>query len=98
MHARLSTYAGSPEGLDEMARGFEQTTDQLREMDGFAGGYVLVDRNTGKAATITLWTSEQAERASAEQANRMRSQVAQAADHTIESVDAYEVALHVGGQ
>lgn len=95
MHARVSTYAGPAEGLDQLVQGFDQTTDRLRQLDGFEGGYVLVDRTTGQAATITLWNSEEAASASAEQANQMRSEAAQAADHTVDSVVTYEVALHV---
>ena len=97
MHARLSTYAGPAEGLTEMVRGFDQVTDRLRQIDGFQGGYVLVDRTTGRAATITLWSSEEAAQASAQQAEAMRSQVAQAGSHSIETVETYEIALHVGG-
>ncbi len=98
MHARLSTYAGPAEGLDEMVQGFDQVTERLRQLDGFEGGYVLVDRTSGKAATITLWSSEQAAQASAQQADEMRGQVAQAGSHSIESVETYEVALHVQGE
>jgi len=93
MHARLSTYAGAADRLDEMVQGFNQTTDQLRQIDGFEGGLVLVDRSTGKAATITFWSSEQAAHASADQADQMRTQVAQAGGLSIESVQTYEVAL-----
>jgi heme-degrading monooxygenase HmoA len=97
VHARLSTYAGPAEGLDEMVRGFDEVTDRLRQLDGFQGGYVLVDRATGKAATITLWISENDAQASAQQADEMRGQVAQAGSHSIESVETYEVALQVQG-
>jgi hypothetical protein len=43
MVARVSTYAGPAEGLDELARGFEQSGDAVRVLDGFEGTYLLVD-------------------------------------------------------
>ena len=93
MHARLSTYAGSADRLDDMVQAFNQVTDRLRQLDGFEGGYALVDRSSGKATTITLWTNEQAVQASAQQGDRMRAEVAQAGGMSIVSVETYEVAL-----
>jgi heme-degrading monooxygenase HmoA len=97
VHARLSTYEGPADGLDEMVQGFDQVTDRLRDIDGFEGGYVLVERSSGRAATITLWSSEQAAQASAQQADEMRTQVTQAGSHSVETVETYEVALRVDG-
>ena len=95
MHARVSTYEGSADRLDEGIRGFERTTDALRQLDGFEGAYLLVDRAAGRALSVTLWSSEEAVQASAERANQMRSEATSPAGITIESVDTYEVAMQV---
>ena len=62
-------------------------------MDGFEGVYYLVDRQSGKALTIILWESEEAMRASEEEANRLRSESAESAGATVENVERYEVAI-----
>lgn len=95
MHARVSTYAGSPDQAEAGVRNFEGLTDSLRSLEGFEGGYLLVDRGTGKALTITLWSSEDAVQASAERASQMRSDAAGGAGMSIDSVDTYEVAVHI---
>ncbi len=95
MHARVSRYAGSPDQVDDGVRNFESATDALRQLEGFEGAYLLVDRQGGRALTITLWSSEQAAQASAERANQMRQEAAGGAGLSIESVDTYEVAFRV---
>ncbi len=96
MHARVSTYAGSAEQLDEVVRNFESSSDAVRELDGFEGAYMLVDRANGRALTITLWANEDAVRASAERADEVRAEAAGGAGFSIESVEIYEVALQLG--
>ncbi len=95
MHARVSTYSGSPEQAEEASRNFEGMTNALRSLEGFEGAYLLVDRGTGNAMTITLWSSEDAVQASAEQANQQRSQAAGGAGMSIDSVSTYEVAVNI---
>jgi heme-degrading monooxygenase HmoA len=93
MHARVSTYSGSPEQTEEGIRNFEGLTAGLRALSGFEGAYLLVERGTGRALSITLWSSEEAAQASAEQARQMRDQAAGGAGMSIDSVDTYEVAV-----
>ncbi len=95
MRARVSTYSGTPEQAEEGVRNFEGLTDPLRSLDGFEGAYLLLDRGTGKALTITLWTTEEAEQASAEQAKQMRSQAAGEAGMSTDSVESFEVAVNI---
>ena len=95
MHARVSTYSGPADGIDDGIRNFENTTDALRQLDGFQGGYLLVDREGGRAVTITLWSSEQTAEASAERASQIRKDAAGGAGLSIDTVDTYEVAMQV---
>src|SRR5207248_7319623 len=96
MVARLSTYEGPADEIDRMRDSFERLTDELRSLDGFEDAYLLVDRESGRAVTFTLWDNQAALESSAERANQMREEVASAASHEIKSVDSYEVRLHVG--
>ena len=94
MFARVSTYRGDPGQIDgglNYAR--ENIVPRVQQVDGFEGVYYLVDRESGKALSITLWESEEALRASEEEANQLRSESADSASATIESVERYEVGI-----
>lgn len=90
MWARVSSYKGSPEQVDAaVARLPEQA---LQEMSGFERAYLLIDRGSGRALTITLWESEDALRESEERANQLRSEVADDLGTTeAPVVESYEV-------
>jgi len=60
-------------------------------MDGFKGMIALGDRQSGKMLGITFWESEEAMRASEEEANRLREESAEASEETIAGVERYEV-------
>ena len=95
MYARVSTYTGTPEQAEQGIQGFQQSTEGLRSLDGFEGAYLLVDRGTGKAMTVTLWSTQEAEQASAERAKQIRQDVAGGAGMSIDTVETYEVAVQV---
>ena len=94
MFARVSTYQGDPAQIDQgLNHARENILPRVKQIDGFEGVYYLVDRQSGKALIITLWESEEALRASEEEANRLRSESAESASATIENVERYEVGL-----
>ena len=98
MHARVSTYQGPPnltqEQVEEAERyDRENILPSARQMDGFKGAIALLDRQSGKALSVTLWESEEAMRASEAEANRLRQQSAEAASETVENVERYEITL-----
>ncbi len=95
MQARVSTYAGAADHIEDAIRSFEAISDAVRELDGFEGAYLLVDRGSGRALTITLWSSEDAVQASTERANQTRAQAAATAGISIENVAVYEVAVQL---
>lgn len=91
MWARVSSYQGSPEQVDRASANLPD--DALREMSGFECAYLLTDRESGKALTITLWENEEALRESEERANQLRSQVAgDLGASEAPTVERYEVA------
>jgi heme-degrading monooxygenase HmoA len=95
--ARVSTYQGDPGQIDAgLSYARENILPRVQQVDGFEGVYYLVDRESGKALSITLWESEEAMRASEEAADRLRGESAEAASATVESVERYEVAISSG--
>ncbi len=94
MHARVSSYqANDPQRLVE---GFQSVSDALEQVDGFSHAYFMVDRDSGKALSITIWESEDALNASVAKADELRQQGTQASATTIESVQHYEIPLTIG--
>ena len=92
MFARVSTYEGRPEQLDEMHHeGLEHVLPALEMQDGFSGGLVLADRQSGKVLAVTLWDSEQAMDATEDASHWLRIFSARSGGGTISSVQRYEV-------
>jgi heme-degrading monooxygenase HmoA len=94
MFARVGVYQSEPGYVDEVAKSFENRRE-VQELPGFVDAYVLIDRNTGKAMTLTFWESEQAVNESAEAAKELRDSAVQEFRGSVESVETYEVTLHV---
>ena len=92
MFARVSTYECRPEQLDEMHHeGMEHVLPALEMQDGFSGGLVLADRQSGKVLALTLWESEQAMDVTEEASQWLRIFSAESSGGTISSVERYEV-------
>ena len=59
MFARLTIVQAKPEKLDETTKIYEESViPAAKSQKGYKGGYLLVDRKTGKGVSITLWDSE----------------------------------------
>ena len=93
MYARVSTYRGDG---DRLLQGFAEVTGALEAIDGFSRAYFMVNRESGKGMSITVWESEEALNASAAKADELRSQGAEAGGAQIESVETYEIGMTVG--
>src|SRR3712207_9503107 len=63
----------------------------LRIQDGFNGGMILVERESGKGLGVTLWESEQAMDTTEEAAHWLRVFSAEAAGGMVTVVERYEV-------
>src|SRR5205809_542210 len=97
--ARVSVLEGSPKRLDEGTRyAQEEILPQARQLSGFKGVVSLIDREHGRTKLITLWESDEALRASEEQANQLRQRAAEGAAGRIVGIERYEVALAELGQ
>jgi heme-degrading monooxygenase HmoA len=94
VYARVSTLEGSTEQLDERLRFLrEEVLPTGKEDPGFKGMIALGDRQSGKTLAITLWDSEEAMRATEQDANQRRSAWAETSGQEIASVESYEVGL-----
>jgi heme-degrading monooxygenase HmoA len=93
VYARTTTITGSPDAADEGVELYRQALSAFRQIPGFQGAFLLIDRASGKGIGTTLWESEQAMVDSREQANQLRQQAAEEAQGQIESVEEYEVAV-----
>ena len=92
MFARISEFEARPEQLDEMKReGVEHVLPALRIQEGFNGGMVLADRQSGKVLAVALWESEQAMDATEEAAHWLRAFGAESAGGILKSVERYEI-------
>jgi heme-degrading monooxygenase HmoA len=96
MHARASFYELPPGGdADAAVSGFDQSADAVQQLDGNQGLMLLIDRDSGKAISLTLWDSEDSLRSSSEQANTLRERAAGAGGLSIDAVENYEVVMDV---
>ena len=95
MFARVSTYQSPPDQLTDAA------VDSLRAkilptvsaMDGFRGVLLLVDGDSGKQMSVTLWESEDARRASQESAKRVREEAAKTTSAEVAAVENYDAVI-----
>ncbi len=63
MIARVSTWEGSAEQLEGWKKGvLDRVKPMVEKLEGNAGALFLLDRDQGRAYTITLWKDEEAAR------------------------------------
>lgn len=94
MFARMNTFDGSPDRLDDALHNVrEQVLPQLHQQDGFKGLMFLANYQSGELQLMSLWESAQAMRASEEEGKRLRAGVAEAGDQEIANVERYDVVL-----
>jgi heme-degrading monooxygenase HmoA len=95
MWARISTYEGSPDSIDESVTYARETIlPKARQLAGYRGIYLVADRQTGKSLSITLWDREDDLRASEAEADRLREDASDHVGDTIAGVERFEVVLH----
>lgn len=99
MFARVRVTNGVPEKVDEGVRQFRDVVvPSYRNVAGFKGGYMLVDRAKGKLIGVTLWATEADLHATEATSHRLRTAGSAAAGGAVQSVDVYEVVVAPGSQ
>jgi heme-degrading monooxygenase HmoA len=92
--ARITTYEGRPEGLEEFRRAMvEHVMPALRRLPGFQGILFLADHESGKLLAVALWETEESMHASEESAYWFRAYGAETVNERITGVERYEVIL-----
>ena len=92
MFARVSAYQAD-EDSDRLMEAFQETIGPLQQVEGFSHAYFLVDADTGRAVSMTIWESEgamEASEAGGEERRQRRSEISGA---SVDSVDHFEVGL-----
>jgi len=92
MHARVTTLSGSPDNAEAGIANFRDNVVPYAKSDG-RGAILLINRESGKAVSVTLWEDEEAMRASEESANALRADAAQQMGAEQPTVERYEVAV-----
>ena len=97
MLARVARYEVRSEQIDAAVQAFGEAAKQIEQLDGFAGGYVLVDPEDGRTMTVTLWENAGMLENSERVAGKARREAAEAVDGSVLSVEKFEVARELSG-
>ena len=93
MHARVVTFQGSPDRMQQELRDRfrERVLPALQQQPGFQRVFVLLDRARGKVLGISLWESEAAAEAAMRVMEPIRAESAEALGAGAPTGEAYEV-------
>ena len=92
MYARVTTFEGDPERLEEGARIFrEQVVPWLRDATGFRGVIVMVDRANERALGLSFWTTQEAATDAYGSGATLRDEVAASVGTTMTGEELFEV-------
>ena len=78
VHARSTTIQAQPASIDAgIAHVRDEVLPALKQLDGFIGLSMMVDRESGRCIATSAWQSEDAMRASADQVQPVRNRAAE---------------------
>ena len=92
MFARVSAYHAD-EDKQKLIGAFQDTIGPLQQVEGFSHAYFLVDTDTGRAVSMTIWESEAAMPASEAGGEERRQRRSEISGASVDSVDHFEVGL-----
>jgi hypothetical protein len=94
MLPRVRVTNGVPAKVDEGILQFRDVVvPSYENVAGYKGGYMLVDRTSGKLIGVTLWATEADPHATEATSRRLRTTGSQAFAGAVKSVDVYEMVL-----
>jgi heme-degrading monooxygenase HmoA len=96
--ARVARYEVPGDQLEQAVAAFGEAGKQVEHLEGFAGGYVLVDEEDGRTMTLTLWENAVALENSERHARNLRREAAESAGGSVLSVEKFEVAQELAAQ
>jgi len=92
MLARVARYEVGANSISDAADAFGEAAQKIEDIDGFQGGYVLVDYEDGRTMTVTLWSNQATLENSEAVARGLRNSAAEAVNGSVLSVEKFEVA------
>jgi heme-degrading monooxygenase HmoA len=92
MLARVARYEVPSDRLDDAVDAFSEAANEIQELPGMMGGYVLVDYEDGRTMTITLWENQDVFDSSESAARTARTNAANSVGGSVLSVERFEVA------
>ena len=96
MFARVTTYDLHAGRASESIEAFGPAIDRIRSLEGLVDAYFLVERDGGRAVSLTVWDSVEAMERGRMAATRARNEAAEAAGAEVTSTYEYEVGVHSG--
>ena len=96
VHARSTSVQAQPSSIDAgLAHIRDEVMPAVQAIDGCVGMSVLMDRGSGRCIITTAWETDEAMRASAEKASRLRDRAAEKLGGNVEKIEQWEIAaLH----
>jgi heme-degrading monooxygenase HmoA len=91
MLARVARYEFDPARIDAAVQAFAEAAGEIEQLQGFAGGYVLVDPEDGRTMTVTLWENAAVLENSERVAGRARRRAAESVGGSVLSVEKFAV-------
>jgi heme-degrading monooxygenase HmoA len=91
--ARVVRYSVEPERCEEALKAFEEAAEQIGDIEGIQGVYVMTDGDSGRIMTLTLWENQAAMEASEVRASAARQDALRKVDGEIDSVERLRVAV-----
>lgn len=98
MLARVARYEVDSSRIDEAITAFGEAVKEIEGLDGFAGGYLLVDHEDGRTMTLTLWDNFAALENSERAAGKIRREAAGSVGGSVLSVEKFEVAQELAAR
>jgi heme-degrading monooxygenase HmoA len=94
MYARVLRLTGSAEKIDNGVENYKsRVAPALRDQDGYGGGRLLVNRETGTGMSVTFWRDEAASQASFEALTNVRAEATSRFGAETPEAKVYEVAV-----
>jgi heme-degrading monooxygenase HmoA len=98
MLARVARYEVDSSRIGDAVNAFGEAAKELEGLEGFAGGFVLVDHEDGRTMTLTLWDNFAALENSERTAGKLRREAASSVGGSVLSVEKFEVAQELAAR
>jgi heme-degrading monooxygenase HmoA len=98
MYARIARYRIPIDHFGEVVEAFREVVEEVQNIEGNKGGYLLVDPDNSTALSVTFWDNRVAMEGSEVRASRLRSEAIETLEGDVQSVDRCEVALDFSQQ